>query len=52
MGKTNFGGSPDLFGKNLLSILSAGMFFVPSKENLFLVPPSSDKPIMNYINSR
>jgi deferrochelatase/peroxidase EfeB len=35
MGKANFGGSPDLFGKNLLSILSAGMFFVPAKEKPF-----------------
>jgi deferrochelatase/peroxidase EfeB len=35
MGNTNFGGSPDLFSDNLLSVLSAGMFFVPPKEKPF-----------------
>jgi hypothetical protein len=35
MGKANFGGSPDLFGQDLLSILSAGMFFVPANEKPF-----------------
>jgi deferrochelatase/peroxidase EfeB len=35
MGNTNFGGSPDLFGHNLLSVLSAGVFFVPAREKPF-----------------
>jgi deferrochelatase/peroxidase EfeB len=35
MGKTNFGGSPGLLSDNLLSVLSAGMFFVPAKEKPF-----------------
>jgi hypothetical protein len=35
MEKTNFGGSPDLLRKNLLSIFSAGMFFVPAKKKPF-----------------
>jgi len=35
MGNKNFGGSPDVFSVNLLSVLSAGMFFVPPKEKPF-----------------
>jgi hypothetical protein len=35
MGNANFGGSPDLFSDNLLSVLSVGMFFVPPKEKPF-----------------
>lgn len=35
MGKANFGGPPDLLRKNLLSVLSAGMFFVPAMEKPF-----------------
>jgi len=35
MGKTNFGGSPDLLQHDILSVMSAGMFFVPAREKPF-----------------
>jgi hypothetical protein len=35
MGRANFGGSPELLRQNILSVISAGMFFVPSKEKPF-----------------
>ena len=35
MGKTNFGGPPGLLPQELLSVTSAGMFFVPAKEKPF-----------------
>ena len=35
MGRANFGGSPELIRHNILSVISAGMFFVPAKEKPF-----------------
>jgi hypothetical protein len=35
MGKTNFDGSPDLLRHDLLSVMSAGIFFVPAREKPF-----------------
>jgi Dyp-type peroxidase family len=35
MGKSNFGGPNGIFNKKILSILSAGMFFVPAAEKPF-----------------
>jgi hypothetical protein len=35
MGRANFGGSPELIRQNILSGISAGMFFVPAKEKPF-----------------
>lgn len=36
MGNANFGGSPELILEDILSDISAGMFFVPVKEKPFL----------------
>lgn len=35
MGKSNFGGEPGLLNNKILSVLSAGMFFVPPREEPF-----------------
>jgi hypothetical protein len=35
MGNANFGGSPELIRQEILSVISAGMFFVPVKEKPF-----------------
>jgi hypothetical protein len=35
MGNANFGGSPELIGQDILSVISAGMFFAPVKEKPF-----------------
>lgn len=35
MGKANFGGFPEIKRQNILSVISAGMFFVHGKEHSF-----------------
>jgi deferrochelatase/peroxidase EfeB len=35
MGESNFGGSPELKRHKIVSVISAGMFFVPRKEKPF-----------------
>jgi hypothetical protein len=35
LGKSNFGGQHGLFNNKILSVLSAGMFFVPATEEPF-----------------
>jgi hypothetical protein len=35
MGNANFGGSPELIRQEILSVISAGMFFISVKEKRF-----------------